>query len=87
MHMKYDYYNHTNVFKLGYNVQKKYTTSNRGRSARIVPALEKMHTEIDEYIKSEEGMDRDMKTEVKKAILRIVVFKVSKSRKYHRKTL
>ena len=33
----------------------KCTRSKKGRSARIVPALEKQHKEIDEYLKSEEG--------------------------------
>ena len=36
--------------------RNKCTTSKNGRSARIVPALEKMHTEIDEYLKSEGKM-------------------------------
>ena len=35
--------------------RSKCTTSKNGRSARIVPALEKMHREIDECLKSEEG--------------------------------
>ena len=35
--------------------RSKCTTSKNGRSARIVPALEKMHKEIDECLKSEEG--------------------------------
>ena len=39
--------------------RSKCTTSKNGRSARIVPALEKMHREIDECLKSEGRKEAD----------------------------
>lgn len=60
MHMKYDYYNHTNVFKPGYNVQMGssdgyirhvYVSSDANDMNTFIPFLEGYHMSYGEYPK------------------------------------
>ncbi len=41
----------------GYPLRKKCTKAKGGRTARIVPMLENMHSKIDEYLKTDEGQE------------------------------
>lgn len=58
MHMKYDYYNHTNVFKPGYNVQMGisdgyiravYVSADPNDMKAYIPFMDKYHRMYDEY--------------------------------------
>lgn len=58
MHMKYDYYNHTNVFKPGYNVQygissgfirTVYVSADPNDQPTLIPMLEAYHDAYGEY--------------------------------------
>jgi len=48
--------NYRNEHCEGCPFRKKCTKAAKGRTAQITPALEKMHEEIDEYLKTEEGI-------------------------------